>query len=635
MTVSMLKAWKARKTVYVAMDGPGPRAKFLEQRTRRERRVRSKSVRFTPGSSILHEIKKELHLLLARMLIKNKDNQWTNVKFFFSGPETLGEGEFKIIEYINTLPVNESVLIYSSDSDVILMASLLPHPNCDVVSHLTGSYCHLNVAKLKEDLIREVSSEPILPERVIYDFNFLAFLGGNDYLSKLKKCVTPDAIWKIYIQFKQSEEWKDVFLVDRDTKNRMTTFNLRFLATLLTYSPPTTVTNPFKLSLFNPDYDFNIILTSHLSNWTLNEDYTSDAKGKTYCTLSLSSLDTKIIIGTGEASRKKIAKTIAVIIALKNEGNFYSLLREKVTQAEAIIDLLKEALYNETLISRMSNTTKTKAIPHIHKTKDDTTPLVTDVTTYFNMVAWTLNYYMGQCDSYRIFYDNVNFPEVSDIIKFANERDFYSAAWENDSTPPLYPLAFYFSLVPVHLLENTLVSLFIPLLSKFAQDFVSVSSQESKILYSDRSNEMMEDAKKLVNEHHSSLLEFEPTLLFCRKTAIDPRKSTFQGIPEFSVINKSYFSLPQPHSMKLESNDLVCFSYPNNWITATKHQSPFYSLSKHYMKPYNKRYFSTFQQQPSPNLTTLLKKFPSLRSRALLSFTPHKSRALLPLILRK
>lgn len=110
---------------------------------------------------------------------------------FISGSREPGEGEHKIIEYISRLQDSENIMIYGNDSDLVILSMLLEKRIFVRRSEETGNI-YIDVNRLSRDIYSWVNGRIIEVRkklefrRFIYDFVFLTFFVGNDYIPALK-----------------------------------------------------------------------------------------------------------------------------------------------------------------------------------------------------------------------------------------------------------------------------------------------------------------------------------------------------------------------------------------------------------------------------------------------------------------
>ena len=194
--------------VYIAIDGVPSMAKMLEQKKRRyladiinsiveerlslENQTKKESfekILISPATKFMEE----LVLLLKQIKIEN-----VNIKISDFNEE--GEGEMKIIRYIkyNNL---DNVFVYSPDSDMILLLSMLELKNIILFRHDQKNsyideegiyqyvYNYLDVNSFKKVLIDYIKSKKIINfdnQKIINDIIYIFNLFGNDFLPKVE-----------------------------------------------------------------------------------------------------------------------------------------------------------------------------------------------------------------------------------------------------------------------------------------------------------------------------------------------------------------------------------------------------------------------------------------------------------------
>ena len=134
---------KPTKLVYIALDGPPPRAKMVQQRSRRFKssildvkikdRLKKKyniddhtlfwsaSCNASPGTIFMEKLSKSLKEKIINNTLITYQN---NVKIIYSDSNVPGEGEHKFMDIIRGMDKesDESICIYSPDGDVIVLA---------------------------------------------------------------------------------------------------------------------------------------------------------------------------------------------------------------------------------------------------------------------------------------------------------------------------------------------------------------------------------------------------------------------------------------------------------------------------------------------------------------------------------
>ncbi|XP_017777725.1 PREDICTED: 5'-3' exoribonuclease 1 [Nicrophorus vespilloides] len=222
---------KPQKVFFMAVDGVAPRAKMNQQRGRRFRtakdaeKMEKKALekgetlptesRFdsnciTPGTVFMANLQEQLKYFVINKI--TNDNLWRKCKIILSGPETPGEGEHKIMDYIRYIrsqpgyDPNTRHCLYGLDADLIMLGLCTHEPHFsllreevrfgkssnrrkDAPEQTTFFLLHLSL--MREYLELEFSQlKTSLPfdfniENIIDDWVLMGFLVGNDFIPNL------------------------------------------------------------------------------------------------------------------------------------------------------------------------------------------------------------------------------------------------------------------------------------------------------------------------------------------------------------------------------------------------------------------------------------------------------------------
>jgi 5'-3' exoribonuclease 2 len=195
--------------LYIAIDGVPTMAKMYEQKKRRFMSVilsnlyEDEKDKFTwsknnisPGNNFMNELQKEL----------NNDDFKNNIKkicpnlinYILSDTTEPDEGEMKIINYIkkNNIPNEKKIVVYSPDSDMIILLLLL-NQNLTILRYDQQTskidniiFNIISVNKFKDILYKYISSRvdnyTFNNRRVYDDIVFIMTVFGDDFLPKLE-----------------------------------------------------------------------------------------------------------------------------------------------------------------------------------------------------------------------------------------------------------------------------------------------------------------------------------------------------------------------------------------------------------------------------------------------------------------
>jgi 5'-3' exonuclease len=211
-----------QKTVIIAFDGVAPVAKLEQQRQRRYKSwyqneiskqiYRSKktssnadawnTAAITPGTIFMSE----LNTMVGEHFKKKMEEKTYLLNILVSGSNQAGEGEHKLFDYIRKNPdkhSSETTVIYGLDADLIML-SINHLPICPNIylfretphfiqsidnSLEPNSNYFLDIPELTDKIIGFLNNEKdekekdkILNKNKVYDYIFICFFLGNDFL---------------------------------------------------------------------------------------------------------------------------------------------------------------------------------------------------------------------------------------------------------------------------------------------------------------------------------------------------------------------------------------------------------------------------------------------------------------------
>lgn len=218
---------KPNKVVYIAIDGVAPMAKIKHQRLRRFKSIRDYQIMdsiakkhkkevvkhwnsncITPGTLFMKKI-----FIAINKYIKTKKENGCEQKYIFSSCNIPGEGEHKIMDYINNHLDKENTrfCVYGLDADLIFLSMATNVPKLyllrEVQNMETGTpivtdrpqfnlvciptyrkvviddMLGINVEDIKIDINWQQSNET--SDAIVRDYIFICYLLGNDFIPNL------------------------------------------------------------------------------------------------------------------------------------------------------------------------------------------------------------------------------------------------------------------------------------------------------------------------------------------------------------------------------------------------------------------------------------------------------------------
>ena len=264
-TLKIVDICKPKMLVYIAVDGVAPRAKIQQQRRRRYMSAyKNKLINdfknvngipvsdwdsncITPGTQFM----KSLDAYLREHL--------SGPKVIISGHEEEGEGEHKIFKYLRQEGGNLINVIYGLDADLIMLSlntdeSIYLMRESNEFKRNDTPYKFMVINALKAQVAKELDSNSI------YDYIFLCFFLGNDFLPNITFLkiregaidILCDIYRKVYSEIKETLVYKhSTFHINHKFLNRF----LELLSKIEDDGLRTTIENHDKI-LYNPNKTF-------------------------------------------------------------------------------------------------------------------------------------------------------------------------------------------------------------------------------------------------------------------------------------------------------------------------------------------------------------------------------------------
>jgi 5'-3' exonuclease len=271
---------KPKKMTYIALDGPAPRAKMIQQRSRRFKATLDKqfiielkkkfkmnnnenegwdgSANISPGTKFMEKLSNRI---ISAMKDKTFVKHNSQMKIIFNNGNSPGEGEHKFLDILRNMRTmeskkNDKIYLYGRDADLIELAICTHKSNIYIIREIKAerdvkldeiyegyTYLELNINNLKNgfynDIIRKdgfKEKEGILIKkkdkvRLLNDYIFLTFLAGNDFVISLPFLkIRKGSLMKIISIYQEIKDTFDDYLVLYDiSKNEKPKINIEFL----------------------------------------------------------------------------------------------------------------------------------------------------------------------------------------------------------------------------------------------------------------------------------------------------------------------------------------------------------------------------------------------------------------------
>jgi len=212
---------KPKKMAYISLDGPAPRAKMVQQRSRRYKGYHDKiflheakkkfnvdvdnvewdkSANISPGTIFMEKLSKRL---IGVMKEKGFSTHNIKMEVLLSNSNVPGEGEHKFLNIIRLMRKKKStenlkVYLYGSDADLIILGISTHKSNLFIIRELASEsgdlkkmyenyeFIQVNIDNLRSafnnDLTKNFKGHNFDKIRILNDYIFLTFLCGNDFV---------------------------------------------------------------------------------------------------------------------------------------------------------------------------------------------------------------------------------------------------------------------------------------------------------------------------------------------------------------------------------------------------------------------------------------------------------------------
>lgn len=237
LVVSQIKDYiyyiKPSEMVYIAFDGVAPFAKMEQQRIRRHKNSNSSSAwntsQITPGTKFMTKLSKSIETSF-----RNLESYFHVKQIIVSSSSQEGEGEHKMFQYIrNNLlsSTSKNCAVYGLDSDLIMLSLF----HCKYFDNIyifretpafgkqffpqtteNDNNCHfLDIKLLANGIMQEMKCKHLTQQR-IYDYVFLCFFLGNDFLPHFPSLnIRTNGIDTLLSSYAKLFGQQDKYLIDR------------------------------------------------------------------------------------------------------------------------------------------------------------------------------------------------------------------------------------------------------------------------------------------------------------------------------------------------------------------------------------------------------------------------------------
>lgn len=270
---------KPKKLTYIALDGPAPRAKMVQQRSRRYKAILEKnfikelnakfkmneaketwdrSANISPGTEFMEKLSNRIIKAMKEKTFQQHNSQ---MKIIFNNGNTPGEGEHKFLHLLRNMRTmeskkNDKIYLYGRDADLIILAVCTHKFNIHIIREIKlendpvlnelyegYTYLELNIDNLKDGFYNDLIRKDFYKEKegikitkkskisLLNDYIFLTFLAGNDFVLSLPFLkIKKNALGKIINIYQEIKDNFDEYLIIYDfRKDKKPKINVEFL----------------------------------------------------------------------------------------------------------------------------------------------------------------------------------------------------------------------------------------------------------------------------------------------------------------------------------------------------------------------------------------------------------------------
>lgn len=192
---------RPKKLIYFALDGTAPRAKMVQQRSRRyksiqEQRLLQRTATFSPsnhicpGTEFMAKFRQCFLQKIGRKGFLCRD-------VIFNDSSVPGEGEHKILPILRKLKMDDpdaDITIMSPDNDILSLSVLTMKNNIKIMRYMDKPTCERLQYEYNKDHVMFIRLDIMMESyhtdsrdkyNVILDMNFLLSMVGNDFIQAI------------------------------------------------------------------------------------------------------------------------------------------------------------------------------------------------------------------------------------------------------------------------------------------------------------------------------------------------------------------------------------------------------------------------------------------------------------------
>lgn len=449
------KVCKPSKLLYIAIDGPPPMAKMVQQRERRYKNPfmeqlfkkndptkiidgeKYDTTRVTPGTHLMSLLNKEFTKIVNA-------GKFGKIAVVFDGSNIPGEGEHKYLKFIEEIDAtpDDKFVIISGDGDAILLSLRFPNKSVYIMQSVPGSaledlypaeqqFAYLDIKRLIDSIydfyegspqkggkMKLSNSEKKLIEQFKAPKTAPAAPVNSNLSNKKKKDFLIDYVFMSFLE--GNDFAKPIYFLKYSTDNMRTPLGIyRFQRK------------------FNPNY--RLISFKDGQAYINQQNFTAIIK-------RLATIEEEKIAEVKQRLEKKISQP--PFVRNKNKNKPPSLEHKMFTDQDHILhaDFVKQYdfLFNNKSFAEFKN----KYYEYFWNEAPTPENIAAICKNYLDILLFNIRYYYGTGLSWTLNYHAVAAPLPSDLANFLQKNPKYYDEVKFEEGEPVHPLVLLAYVMP-------------------------------------------------------------------------------------------------------------------------------------------------------------------------------------------
>ena len=446
------KVCKPSKLLYIAIDGPPPMAKMVQQRERRYKTpymeqlfkkddptkiidgAKYDTTRVTPGTHLMSLLNKEFTKIV-------NSGKFGKIAVVFDGSNIPGEGEHKYLKFIEEIDAtpDDKFVIISGDGDAILLSLRFPNKSVYIMQSVPGSaledlypaeqqFAYLDIKRLIDSIYDFYEGSPQkggkmklsnAEKKLIEQFKAPKSAPVNSNLSNKKK--KDFLIDYVFMSFLEGNDFaKPIYFLKYSTDNMRTPLGIyRFQRK------------------FNPNY--RLISFRNGQAYINQQNFAAIIK-------RLATIEEEKIAEVKQRLEKKISQP--PFVRNKNKNKPPSLEHKMFTDQDHILHAEFVKQYDFLFNNKSFAEFKNKYYEYFWNEPPTPENIAAICKNYLDILLFNIRYYYGTGLSWTLNYHAVAAPLPSDLATFLQKNPKYYDEVKFEEGEPVHPLVLLAYVMP-------------------------------------------------------------------------------------------------------------------------------------------------------------------------------------------